>query len=113
MIILKRIYEPYSKEDGFRILVDRLWPRGISKEEAHIDLWMKEIAPSNELRTWFHHEEAKWDEFEKKYKEELKEKGELVKELKMLTKKHKTLTLLYGAKDTQHNQAVVLKTLLE
>ena len=113
MIKLKRIYEDYDAADGIRVLVDRLWPRGISKEKAHIDIWLKELAPSNELRIWFHHDAGKWSEFEKKYKEELKEKTELIKQLKDLQKKHKTVTLLYGAKDTHHNQAVILKEFLK
>lgn len=112
MIYLKRVYESYSKEDGYRVLVDRLWPRGISKEKAHVDVWMKEIGPSNELRKWFGHDPKKWEAFEKKYKEELKEKKELLNELKELIKKHHTVTLLYGAKDTEHNQAVVLAHIL-
>ncbi|HET9946702.1 MAG TPA: DUF488 family protein [Patescibacteria group bacterium] len=112
MIILKRIYEGYKKEDGFRILLDRLWPRGLSKEKAHLNLWLKEIAPSNSLRKWFGHDPQKWDEFQKRYLQELEEKKELVDQLKNLEKQHKTITLLYGAKDTIHNQAIVLRTLL-
>ena len=113
MIKLKRIYEPAGQDDGFRILVDRLWPRGISKEKAHLDLWLKEIAPSDELRTWFHHEEKNWDEFNKKYHKELSEKNQLIHQLKTLKKEHKIITLLYGAKDQKHNQAIVIKDLLK
>ncbi len=113
MLKLKRIYDSYHKEDGYRILVDRLWPRGVSKEDAHIDLWMKDIAPSDELRKWFHHEEAKWDEFKKRYSKELQNNSQHIKELKDLVKRHRVITLLYGAKDTEHNQAVVLKEFLE
>jgi uncharacterized protein YeaO (DUF488 family) len=112
MIMLKRIYEPYDKGDGYRILVDRLWPRGISKEKAHLDLWLKEIGPSDALRKWFHHDPTKWSEFERKYKAELQNKKELVNQLKALAKEHKQLTLLYGARDTEHNQAMVLKQML-
>lgn len=112
MFKLKRVYEQVQTDDGYRVLIDRLWPRGLSKEKAHIDLWLKEIAPSDMLRKWFGHDPKKWDEFQKKYKEELKEKGELVKQLKDLEKEHKIITLLYGAKDIEHNQAVVLSNLL-
>lgn len=112
MFKLKRVYEQVQTDDGYRVLIDRLWPRGLSKEKAHIDLWLKEIAPSDMLRKWFGHDPKKWDEFQKKYKEELKGKGELVKQLKDLEKEHKIITLLYGAKDIEHNQAVVLSNLL-
>lgn len=108
MVKLKRIYEPYNKQDGYRILVDRLWPRGVSKEKAHLDVWLKEIAPSTELRKWFSHDPKKWQEFEKRYKEELKNNSEVVEQLKDLEKKHKTITLLYRTKDTLHNEAKVL-----
>lgn len=113
MLQLKRIYEPYSKEDGYRILIDRLWPRGISKEEAKIDLWLKDIAPSNTLRTWFAHDPAKWNGFQEKYKKELEENTALTNQIKDLQKDHKVITLLYGAKDTEHNNAVALKKYLE
>ena len=113
MIQIKRIYEDFNENDGARILVDRLWPRGISKEKAHLLLWLKEIAPSNELRNWFHHDSSKWKEFEKKYIQELNKKPELLEQLKKLEKVNKTITLLYGAKDTEHNQAVVIAELLK
>ena len=112
MIALKRIYEKHKKDDGFRILVDRLWPRGVSKNKAHIDLWLKEIGPSNELRKWFNHDEAKWSEFKKKYKKELKQKRKLLNMIKVLHKKYKKITLLYGAKDENHNQVIVIKEIL-
>lgn len=112
MIQLKRVYELYSKGDGYRILVDRLWPRGVSKEKAHLDLWLKEIAPTTELREWFGHDPKKWQEFEKRYKKELKDKTELLQQLKDLEKKHKQVTLLYGAKDTEHNEAIVLQKMI-
>ena len=109
---IKRIYEPYAENDGYRVLVDRLWPRGIAKDKAHIDQWLKEVAPSTELRQWFHHEEGKWHEFEARYRHELKN-SEALKELADLAEKHKNLTLLYSAKDEENNQAVVLKELIK
>jgi len=112
MIQLKRIYEPASPADGFRVLVDRLWPRGISKERAGIDLWAKELAPSTELRTWFHHEAANWDEFVIRYRAELAGQPDAVAALRAQCA-GRTTTLLYGAKDETHNQAVVLKAVLE
>ncbi len=112
MINIKRVYEPYEAADGFRILVDRLWPRGIKKETAHVDLWAKDVAPSTGLRKWFHHEEQHWPEFVQRYKAELKDSGALATLLPEI-KKHKTVTLLYGAKDEENNQAVVLRELLE
>lgn len=113
MIKLKRAYEKAAKNDGFRVLVDRLWPRGVSKEEAHLDLWMKDIAPSTVLRKWFGHDPKKWDEFREKYKKELSNNKEAMEQLRELAKKHKTLTLIYAAKDTEHNEAIVLVDLLK
>jgi len=107
----KRIYEEAGEDDGARILVDRLWPRGLTKEKANIDLWMKEIAPSDELRKWFNHEQAKWEEFKERYFKELHDKQEAVSRIREKTKKG-TTTLLYGAKDKEHNQAVALKEFL-
>lgn len=101
---IKRIYEEPDAKDGFRILVDRIWPRGVKKEEAAIDIWLKEIAPSTKLRKWFNHDPEKWEEFREKYFSELKESLALT-ELKELLKNHKIITLLYSAKDEQHNQA--------
>ncbi len=112
-IQIKRIYEEQEKSDGFRILVDRLWPRGVSKEEARLDLWLREIAPSTELRKWFGHDPKKWEEFKKRYKKELKDKNELLSQLKELEKNYKEITLLYGAKDTEHNEAMVLLDLIK
>lgn len=111
-IQIKRIYEDASKNDGFRILVDRIWPRGVSKEDANLNEWMKEIAPTTELRKWFDHKEERFDEFSKKYRKELSKHTNLVEEL-LNKAKEKRLTLLYGAKDENHNQAVVLKQFLE
>jgi uncharacterized protein YeaO (DUF488 family) len=104
---IKRVYEDAVKADGYRILVDRIWPRGIKKEDAQVDKWLKEVAPSTELRKWFNHEPEKWKEFIKKYKAELKG-SEALKELRADVREHKTVTLLYGAKDEERNQAVVL-----
>ncbi len=105
---IKRIYDPPETSDGFRVLVDRIWPRGMKKETAAIDVWMKEVAPSTDLRKWFNHEPGKWAAFSKTYKAELK-KSPVMNELMEYIKKHKTITLLYSAKDEQHNQAVVLQ----
>ena len=107
-IHIKRIYEDPSPADGFRVLVDRLWPRGISKEKAQLDHWEKEIAPSDELRKWFGHDVARWSEFQKKYTEELN-KNPAVAPFIDLLKSQQHITFLYGAKDEEHNQAVVLK----
>lgn len=112
VIKLKRVYEKPDKSDGFRILVDRLWPRGLSKEKAQVDLWLKDIAPSNELRKWFGHDPAKWIEFQSRYKQELEDKQEVLEELKQIIKEKKDVTLLYSARDTKHNNAVVLEELL-
>ena len=111
MIAIKRIYDTPSVHDGKRILIDRLWPRGLKKDEAVIDEWMKEIAPSNGLRKWFSHDPSKWLEFKKRYKKELEAKPELLGELKSYTR-HGTVTLLYAGKDTERNNAVVLKEAL-
>jgi uncharacterized protein YeaO (DUF488 family) len=105
---LKRVYEPPAKEDGLRILVDRLWPRGLTKEKAKVDHWLKEIAPSTELRKWFNHDPAKWNEFKKRYREELKHNKEQVAILKAYLQQG-MVTLVYGAKDEEHNDAIVLK----
>jgi uncharacterized protein YeaO (DUF488 family) len=113
MIRTKRVYDKPEKDDGFRVLVDRLWPRGLTKEKAGADLWMKEIAPSDALRKWFHHEERDWGEFVKRYKMELAKKKELLGELNELEKKHGTVTLLFGSKDEKQNQAVVLASVLK
>lgn len=112
MFKTKRIYELATPQDGYRILVDRLWPRGIAKTNAHIDEWFKEIAPSNELRKWFGHQEAKWPTFQTKYVQELKQNQAAVDHLKSLAKKYSVITLLYGARDTAHNQAVALMEFL-
>ena len=110
-IRIKRAYEEPDREDGTRILVDRLWPRGLTKEKARVDLWLKDVAPSTELRKWFAHDPAKWTEFQSRYQEELKRNKEQFSLLRQETAKG-TITLVYGAKDQQHNEAVILQRLL-
>jgi uncharacterized protein YeaO (DUF488 family) len=114
MIVLKRIYEPFSTEDGKRILVDGIWPRGISKDKAQLDKWMKEIAPSTELRKEFNHKPERFEEFKEHYIKELQETEEKKMALNQLLEmaKEEKVTLLFGAKDEVHNQAVVLKEVL-
>lgn len=113
MIKIKRAYKKPSKGDGYRILVDQLWPRGLTKQRVAVDLWMKDIAPSTKLRQWFSHDPTKWNEFRKKYKEELKEKKAMIREIERLEREKKSLTLLFAAKDVEHNNAVVLAELLQ
>ncbi len=110
-IHIKRIYEPPANADGYRLLVDRLWPRGVKKEDAHIDDWDKEIGPSTELRKWFGHEPPKYPEFKKRYAKELKEMTDELDRIRAVARKRR-VTLLYGAKDEEHNQAVVLREVL-
>ncbi len=112
MIKLKRIYDEPHDSDGFRILVDRLWPRGLSKDKVKVDTWMKDIAPSDSLRKWFSHDTGKWAQFKVRYFEELKDKRELVNLIKEKEKKG-IVTLLFGAKDETHNNAVALKEYIE
>jgi len=111
-IQLKRVYEPPSKEDGIRILVDRLWPRGLTKKKAAVDLWLKDIAPTTELRRWFGHDAARWKEFQVRYRKELRADKEAVNLLKQKSKEG-TVTLVYGAKDQEHNEALVLQQMLD
>ena len=111
MIKIKRVYAPAEETDGYRILVDRLWPRGISKEKAKIDLWMKSVAPSSDLRKWFGHVPERFPEFTKRYKAELAESGAL-DDLRKVLSEHPDATLLFAAHDEEHNNAVVLKELL-
>lgn len=108
-IHLKRIYEDPAEVDGFRILVDRLWPRGVSKEKANLDIWLKEIAPSTELRKWFNHDPKKWAGFQKKCKSELAKNLDGTEDLKKILKDHKRVTFLFAAKDEEHNEAIVIK----
>lgn len=112
MIKIKRVYEDYSDTDGYRILIDRLWPRGKSKQRAGIDLWLKEIAPSDELRRYFCHDPEKWNLFKNRYIKELKNNIDLIKQIKMLEKEHGMVTLLYSSKEEKFNNAVVLKKIL-
>ena len=112
MIRTKRIYDPPSDTDGYRVLVDRLWPRGISRESARIDAWIKEIAPGDQLRRWYGHDPTRWLEFREQYLEELSEYSDIASELRQKAKAI-TVTLLFAAKDTEHNNAVVLKEFLE
>ncbi|MGB6452494.1 MAG: DUF488 domain-containing protein [Steroidobacteraceae bacterium] len=112
-IRLKRVYGPPSPDDGLRILVDRLWPRGLTKDAARIDLWLKDIAPSAALRQWFGHDPARWPEFRKRYRAELAANPEATASLRGAMKSEKQVTLLFGAKDEERNNAVVLREALE
>ena len=112
MIQVKRVYEKPSRKDGVRILVDRLWPRGLTKERAAVNLWLKDVAPSTELRKWFAHDPAKWKEFQVRYRKELREKKDALKLLKEKSQ-DRTVTLVYGARDEQHNEALVLRKIVE
>jgi len=107
-IKIKRVYEQPDEDDGRRILVDRLWPRGLTKEKASVDLWLKDIAPSTELRKWFGHDPNKWEDFKERYLIELKENTEQIRLLKQEIEKG-VVTLVYGAKDAEHNEALVLQ----
>lgn len=111
-ITIKRIYEEPSEDDGYRVLVDRLWPRGVSKEDAKLDEWMKEVAPSTELRKWYDHDTDKFEAFRQRYHAELNEREEVLNRLLKIAGQQK-VTLLYAARDEQHNQAVVLRAYLE
>jgi uncharacterized protein YeaO (DUF488 family) len=108
---LKRAYEPAERSDGYRVLIDRIWPRGVSKEEAHLDEWAHELAPSSELRRWFDHDPARFEEFRRRYSGELGPASRKLSELRRRARTG-TLTLVYGARDTEHNDAVVLADLL-
>ncbi len=112
MVRIKRVYAPPQSGDGCRILVDRLWPRGLSKAKARVDLWLKDVAPSDILRKWFSHDPKKWPVFQRRYGEELKSKKGLIELIRDKAKKG-TVTLLFGAKDETHNQAVVLKRMIQ
>ncbi len=111
-IRLKRAYDPPSADDGTRVLIDRLWPRGLRKADAAIDRWLKEIAPSTELRQWFHHDPTRWGEFCRRYQAELSRNAALVNELRAMARQG-TLTLIYSSRDEEHNQAVVLRDALK
>ena len=109
---IKSVYEQPTDSDGSRILVDRLWPRGLTKEKAHLDLWLKEIAPSTELRQWLGHDPEKWKSFRGRYETEIRNNDDLIGMLRDIAKEG-TVTLLYGARDEKHNEALVLKEFLE
>jgi len=111
MIKIERVYDESGKKAGCRVLVDRLWPRGVTREKAKIDLWLKEIAPSDKLRKWFAHDPVKYDEFKRRYFKELKEKKQLLSEIKKLAKKN-DVTLLYGSKEEKYNNAAALEEYL-
>ncbi len=106
------MYETPQGDDGFRILVDRLWPRGLTKNRAKVDLWLKEIAPSDGLRKWFSHDPSRWSRFQEKFNSELKEKEDLVNQIKALEKDKGVVTLLYSAKESRYNNAVALSNFL-
>lgn len=110
-IRVKRVYEAPSPDDGKRILVDRLWPRGLSREKAHVDLWLKELAPSTELRKWFSHDPDKWDEFRRRYLQELQQEPEVLAHA-IASMGTGTVTLLFGSKEARFNDAVALKAFL-
>jgi len=114
MLKCKRIYDPPEATDGYRVLVDRLWPRGLTKERAKIDEWMKDLAPSDTLRRWFSHDPKKWDEFKKRYREELKNptKAALLAQIRELSRRQ-TVTILYSARDEKHNNAVVVREMIK
>lgn len=109
---IKRVYDQPEKSDGFRVLVDRIWPRGLTKDKTAVDLWAKDLSPSTELRQWFNHEEEKWPEFKRRYSLELEAKPEAVTEFVKLLPQHPQLTLVYGAKSEERNQAVALREYL-
>ena len=108
MIKIKRAYEKPTEDDGYRILVDRLWPRGVAKNKVKIDLWLKQVSPSDELRKWFSHDLKRWDEFKKRYHSGLKSEKTSLQKIKQIEKENKIVTLIYAAKDDRHNNAIVL-----
>jgi uncharacterized protein YeaO (DUF488 family) len=110
-IRVKRVHDPPARADGVRVLVDRLWPRGLKKEEAHIDHWLKDVAPSTELRRWFGHDPARWSEFRRRYRAELEARPDALAALRRLAE-GRALTLLFAARDAQHNNAVALREML-
>jgi len=110
-ITLRRAYDPAAEDDGYRVLVDRLWPRGVSREKARLDEWARELAPSTELRRWFGHDPERFEEFQRRYREELAEHRDELEELRARARSGR-LTLVFGARDTEHNEAVVLAEIL-
>ncbi len=113
MIRTKRIYEAAKPEDGYRVLVDRIWPRGVSRHHAKIDRWLKELAPSTQLRQWFGHDPKQWSEFVQRYKNELRQRQSELKALQEIVDERKVVTLVYAARDEQHNNAVALQRIIE
>lgn len=113
IIRLKRAYKPAAVEDGYRVLVERLWPRGIAKERAHVDLWLKDAGASTALRRWFGHDPERWEEFRRRYFNELRERPDVLRELSELLRTHPAVTFLYAARDEEHNNAVALREFLE
>ncbi len=111
-IIVKRVYDQPSPEDGYRVLVDRLWPRGLSRAVAHLDLWMRDVAPTTELRTWFDHKVERWPEFQERYAEELEGHGALLDLILDIERHQHRVSLLFGARDREHNEAQVLAAAL-
>jgi len=111
MIHVKRVYDKPSRKDGLRVLVDRLWPRGLTKQRAAVDVWLKDVAPSTELRKWFGHDPSKWRQFQTRYRKELGEKTDALQSLRAMSAK-RTITLVYGARDEEHNEALVLRSVL-
>ena len=112
MIVLKRIFDEDARQAEFKVLVDRIWPRGIKKTDIKLDRWYRELAPSTALRKWFNHDPDRWMEFKKKYRSELKEKTDTLNEIRQLEKQYKEVTLLYAAREEKRNNAVVLKAVL-
>ena len=112
MIQVKRVYDEPCRADGLRVLVDRLWPRGLTKERAAVKMWLKDVAPSTELRKWFNHDPAKWKQFRSRYRRELREKSDALKLLHETCNEH-NVTLVYAARDKKHNEALVLKDVIE
>ncbi|HYC11776.1 MAG TPA: DUF488 family protein [Nitrososphaerales archaeon] len=112
MIKVKRVYEPATKDDGFRLLVDRLWPRGLSKDRAKVDLWMREISPSTELRSWYSHDPEKWEAFRERYARELEPRKDLLDRVRDIERARGTVTLLFSSKEVRYNNAEALKTIL-
>lgn len=113
MIRLKRAYSPTVEEDGYRVLVERLWPRGVPKERAHVDLWLKDAGASTALRRWFGHDPERWEEFRRRYFAELRERPEVLDALREVLRANPVVTFLYGARDEEHNNAVALREFLE
>ena len=112
-IELKRVYDPASESDGYRILVDRLWPRGLTEESARVDLWLRRLAPTTELRKWYSHDAEKWPEFQKRYESELAAHSELLDLIGDIERHRRTVTILFGAKDVEHNEANVVLAALK